>query len=263
MQQTTKTYKDKETFLIESNEKWFSFYEALPWVLTIFLAIASIVFAIIFSLVFDHFLLWIILGVGIVLCLLTFVLLKITSSYKILNIYYLKKISQGNLTLTKAIETVNDSKKVAKVEGRSTIVVNDKTKILDREFYKQDSLEKLVIGNSVTRIGSFAFYGCESLTNVVLSENLTKIGDYAFCRCNSLKSIKIPKGVTSIGVGAFLACSSLTEIVIPESVKNIGEHAFSSCKNLTIYCEAICKPIIWDSKWNSSNCQVVWNYKGK
>ena len=80
-------------------------------------------------------------------------------------------------------------------------------------------------------------------------------------------SIKIPsiylgKPVTTIGTSAFYKCASLTSIVIPDSVTSIGEWAFWGCTSLTIYAEARSKPSGWSSRWNYSNCPVVWGYVG-
>ena len=82
-----------------------------------------------------------------------------------------------------------------------------------------------------------------------------------FANIPSLEFIDIST-VKSIKSYAFYGCSNLSSIVIPESVTTIGKHAFGGCSNLTIYCEAESKPEGWDDDWNSSNCTVIWGYKG-
>ena len=92
---------------------------------------------------------------------------------------------------------------------------------------------------------------------------VTTIGDYAFSECSSLTNITIPNSVNSIGDSAFYNCSSLTNIIIPISVTSIDFYAFYNCSSLTIYCEAGSQPSGWNSRWNTSNCPVVWGYKGE
>ena len=67
--------------------------------------------------------------------------------------------------------------------------------------------------------------------------------------------------VISISSGAFANCNSLESIFIPKNITYIGWYAFFDCKSLIIYCEADSQPTDWDSNWNYSNIQVVWNYK--
>lgn len=85
--------------------------------------------------------------------------------------------------------------------------------------------------------------------------------DYSFSDCNKITSVIVPNTVHGIGQYAFSNCTSLTSITIPSSVTTIKNYAFSNCTNLIIYCEASSAPSGWSSKWNSSNCPVVWNYK--
>ena len=115
---------------------------------------------------------------------------------------------------------------------------------------------------SVTGIGSYAFSGCSGLTSITIPDSVTGIGSHAFSGCSGLTSITIPDSVTGIGSYAFSYCSGLTSITIPDSVTSIGYMAFFGYSRLTIYCEATSKPSGWSSSWNSSNCHVVWGYKG-
>ena len=125
------------------------------------------------------------------------------------------------------------------------------------------SLTSIEIPDSVTEIGSSAFVYCSSLKTVRLPKNLKEIEATTFQSCKSLTTLVIPNSVTTIGCNAFYGCSNLTSVVIPSSVTTIGSFAFYGCNNLTIYCEASEQPKGWNSKWNSSNCPVVWNYKNK
>ena len=135
------------------------------------------------------------------------------------------------------------------------------TTIGDSAFRTCDSLTSVAIPDSVTTIGGSAFYDCDSLTSVAIPDSVTTIGDSAFRICDSLTSVVIPDSVTTIGNYAFYYCDSLTSVVIPDSVTTIGNYAFYYCDALTIYAEAISKPSGWDSKWNYSDCPVVWGIK--
>ena len=120
----------------------------------------------------------------------------------------------------------------------------------------------------IEQCGSEMFFRCNDglyIKDVLITEanitKATKINTEAFYDCASLTSVTIGSSVTSIGPYAF-ACSSLEVIVIPNSVTSIGIGAFLGCSNLTIYCEAEEKPSGWHHSWNSSNCPVIWGYKG-
>ncbi len=139
-------------------------------------------------------------------------------------------------------------------------VITTATEIKDYAFSGYKSLTSIEIPNSVTSIGEGAFEDCTSLTSIEIPNSVTSIGEGAFYNCNSLTSIVIPNSVTSIGYAAFYNCTSLTSVVIGNSVTSIDYHAFYNCSSLTIYCEAESKPSGWDSRWNYSNCPVVWGY---
>ena len=182
------------------------------------------------------------------------------------------EIREGAFTYCKSLKTVNLPKNLREIKANTfencksltTLEVpNSVTTISGLAFSYCTNLTSVVIPSSVTTIGNYAFYGCNSLTDVVIPNSVTTIGDSAFYDCNKLTSVVIPNSVTTIGRSAFLDCSNLTSIAIPNSVTTIGSFAFYDCNNLTIYCEASEQPKGWNSKWNSSNCPVVWNYKNK
>ena len=55
--------------------------------------------------------------------------------------------------------------------------------------------------------------------------------------------------------------SDVKEVVIESGVTSIGVHAFQNCsKDCVINCEIDAKPEGWESSWNPTPCQVVWNY---
>ena len=79
--------------------------------------------------------------------------------------------------------------------------------------------------------------------------------------CNDLKEviIKDDSSLTIIDNAAFSSCLSLETIFIPSSVTTFGNGVFYNCPNLTIYCEISESESLWNSEWNNSNCDVVWD----
>ena len=81
--------------IIEENEKYFSFYTKFPKILTIVLAVIFFILGIVVATIEYEFGgmigLWLL---GAVVCAITYVLSKLTLSYKVLHIYYLKDIRE-------------------------------------------------------------------------------------------------------------------------------------------------------------------------
>ena len=75
-----------------------------------------------------------------------------------------------------------------------------------------------------------AFYKNTTIETLVLSDNVVAIGQYAFQYCSNLKSV-VANGVENVGVSAFGSCSSLKEASV-NSAKIINASAFGSCSNL-------------------------------
>ena len=88
-------------------------------------------------------------------------------------------------------------------------------------------------GTYVSRIGNRAFAGNETIETLVIPHTVTYIGEGAFQNCKNLKSVTLPRSVTHIADGAFEGCSALTEITLPEYVTVIGKRAFAHCSALT------------------------------
>lgn len=82
-------------------------------------------------------------------------------------------------------------------------------------------------------------------------------------------TVEIPKTVNGyeanyICENAFRDNTRLNSIIIPENISYIGKDAFAGWNSgsKAIFCKAASQPSGWDNNWNSSNCQVVWNYLG-
>lgn len=92
MPQQPNATTNKDAAIIAENEKWFNVWRLLPKIITIVFAVIFFLAAIIqrgwMTIVF--------LVIGAVFCALTYVILKLITSYKILHIYYLKKLSSSN-----------------------------------------------------------------------------------------------------------------------------------------------------------------------
>lgn len=70
-----------------------------------------------------------------------------------------------------------------------------------------------------------AFYRDDSLEDMILPEGITEIGQFAFAR-SSLVSMELQQGVTDICYGAFYHCDNLEELTLPDTVMNVEPKAF-------------------------------------
>ena len=86
----------------------------------------------------------------------------------------------------------------------------------------------------VTSIGSRAFFKNSSLEKVVLQEGIQTIESGAFESCTGLIDIVLPKSLKSIGWEAFKGCAGLEKITIPDKVNYIYRDAFYNCPKLKI-----------------------------
>jgi|GEM_PF-2422317 len=100
-------------------------------------------------------------------------------------------------------------------------------------WYRQGTINQVVIEDGVTYIGQHAFDDCSSITSVALGNSVDSIGWGAFFDCTNLSSINFPNSIKNIASYAFFSCKNLTSITIPNSVTNIGNRAFYDCSSLT------------------------------
>ena len=99
-------------------------------------------------------------------------------------------------------------------------------------------LESVYIGRNISystssSYGYSPFYRNTSLQSVVITDRETEISENEFYGCTNLKNVTIGEGVTTIGKWAFSGCSSLASFAFGSSVKTIGQEAFSDCTAMT------------------------------
>ena len=87
--------------------------------------------------------------------------------------------------------------------------------------------------NTSSSYGYSPFYRNKSLQSVVITDTEEQIYDNEFYGCTNLKSVKIGDGVKSIGNWAFSGCANLESFSFGKSMQNIGNEAFSDCTKMT------------------------------
>lgn len=80
-------------------------------------------------------------------------------------------------------------------------------------FYRNTSLETVVITDKETEISENEFYGCSSLKNVTMGDGVTTIGNWAFSGCSALDYFEFGSGLQSIGQEAFSDCTACTKLI--------------------------------------------------
>ncbi len=99
-------------------------------------------------------------------------------------------------------------------------------------FYRNESIETVIVPEGIEIIENAAFYCCTSLRRASLPESCVSYGEKLFSWCESLESIRLPSGMTEIPDYAFNNCTSLTEVIWNSTVTHIGVRAFSWCDSL-------------------------------
>ncbi len=148
--------------------------------------------------------------------------------------YVITKTPDGKLT----IALKNLAGKELTIPETFTLAGNSYpvTKVSDKAFVNNKTLEKVTIPSNITSIGNSAFEGCTALKTVVTTSGLTSIGKRAFYGCTSLKSFKVPNTVITIGDSAFENCKKLSKVTLGKKLLTIGKKAFkkTAIKNITI-----------------------------
>lgn len=176
--------------------------------------------------------------------------------------YECTQLEDGTLAITKYIGAESKIVLPSSIDGQPV------TAIRDNAFYRQNTLEEVVIPEGVVRIGSRAFGNCEQLTTVRIPGTVTEIGENPFVDCGKfsnllldeentafrfengflidLKDMRliagiglsgrviIPEGTRTIGGSAFKGNERITEVIIPEGVTNVLRYAFYNCVSLSV-----------------------------
>ena len=80
-------------------------------------------------------------------------------------------------------------------------------------FYRNTSLEKVIITDKETEISANEFYGCTGLKYITMGDGIEKIGDWAFSGCSSLDFFRVGSNVKTIGKEAFSDCTAMTKLI--------------------------------------------------
>ena len=80
-------------------------------------------------------------------------------------------------------------------------------------FYRNTSLEKVIITDKETEISENEFYGCTGLKYITMGDGIEKIGDWAFSGCSSLDFFRVGSNVKTIGKEAFSDCTAMTKLI--------------------------------------------------
>ncbi len=76
-------------------------------------------------------------------------------------------------------------------------------------FYRNTTLESVIITDKETEISENEFYGCTGLKSITMGDGVESIGNWAFSGCASLESFKFGSGMKIIGQEAFSDCTAL------------------------------------------------------
>ena len=80
-------------------------------------------------------------------------------------------------------------------------------------FYRNTSLEKVIITDKETEISENEFYGCTGLKYITMGDGIEMIGDWAFSGCSSLDFFRVGSNVKTIGKEAFSDCTAMTKLI--------------------------------------------------
>lgn len=111
---------------------------------------------------------------------------------------------------------------------------------IERLFYQEDTVKKVILPETVTIIGKESFLLSTSIEEVEIKGVVEKVGTQAFMQCEKLKSITFKEGLKEMEPYGVYLCPNLVEAHMPGSVEEIYEKSnLTACsENLTIYAPA-------------------------
>ena len=142
------------------------------------------------------------------------------------NEFYVYDVFKKHIELLEYKGTEKDVIVPTELDGKPVTVIGSSC------FYRNESIQTVIVPEGIEIIENAAFYCCTSLRRASLPESCVSYGEKLFSWCESLESIKLPSGMTSVPDYAFNNCTSLTEIIWNDNVTHIGVRAFSWCDSL-------------------------------
>ena len=227
--------------IIRENEKWFKFFVYSPIIVAIVWAVSFLAIGIVGALVYDEMLG--LFALGALLAPLVYMYVKVSCSYKILHIYYLKKISNENRTMIVPQEQ--------NAQGNSNSANNTPVNHIKEEG--MILAKPLNPNNNVTNINT-EDKSSKKLKSVYIESFVSSIGQHVFKGDSTLGSVTIHDGVIKIGCGAFEDCAFLVSVIIGKSVVKLGAKVFNGCTSLT---NLIFKGTV--VQWNAIEKGENWN----
>jgi hypothetical protein len=97
--------------VLRENQKYFNFYLVLPTIVTVVIAVLVFIGGCFAASIADGAGILLVWLLGLIVCLLVYYLMKVSLSYNILHIYYLKKIAEKGENKTEEKTARNEPKK--------------------------------------------------------------------------------------------------------------------------------------------------------
>lgn len=109
---------------------------------------------------------------------------------------------------------------------------------IDRTFYKNTAIKKVVLPEGVRIIGYGAFSGCKNLIRINIPGSIEEAGDNIFKGCVALKTIEISEGAEYFDTEEFDGCKNITDIYLPASIDDPDEIQIEGLNSFTIHAPA-------------------------